>query len=239
MVEVLLVAASFVTAAFTAVMSVGGGIMLLALMATLLPPVVVIPVHAAVMSGNNFSRALFMRTYIDWRGVVAPFAVGSIVGVTLGAHVVSSLPSQTLLAILGVFILVMVWLPSTSMKFEIPYKFTLAGIFISFCAMFIGAGGILLGAFFSRDRMAKEKIVATHAAAMVAQHAFKVIAFATLGFSFADYLPLIIAMIASGFAGSWVGRYALRQLPERWFRPLFKVLITLLALRLLIESFVY
>jgi len=54
-----------------------------------------------------------------------------------------------------------------------------------------------------------------------------------LGFAVMVYLPLIIPMIVTSIAGSWVGRIALSRMPERLFRRVFQIVLSLLAVRLL------
>jgi uncharacterized membrane protein YfcA len=53
-----------------------------------------------------------------------------------------------------------------------------------------------------------------------------------LGFAFWAWLPLIVAMIVSGYAGTVAGVRILRWLPEDRFRAWFKVVLTLLGLDL-------
>ncbi|MEO1748512.1 MAG: sulfite exporter TauE/SafE family protein, partial [Pseudomonadota bacterium] len=69
----------------------------------------------------------------------------------------------------------------------------------------------------------------TSAAAMVFQHGVKIFAFGFLGFSFLEWLPLVGAMIVSGFLGTFAGIKLLRRLPEARFRLLLKIMITLLG----------
>jgi len=91
----------------------------------------------------------------------------------------------------------------------------------------------VLARFFERDRKA---LIATHAAAMTAQHLLKILVFGLAGFAFWTWLPLIGAMILSGFVGTLYGASLLDRLPEEQFRKWFKILLTLLALQLLYEA---
>jgi len=61
----------------------------------------------------------------------------------------------------------------------------------------------------------------------------KVLAFGLLGFAFAPWSGLIVAMIATGFAGTWTGTRLLHRIPEAQFRIVFKLLITAVAAHLL------
>jgi uncharacterized membrane protein YfcA len=83
--------------------------------------------------------------------------------------------------------------------------------------------------------------VATFSAVMAMQHAPKALVFGMAGFVFRDWLPLVLAMIAAGFAGTWVGLHWLKKITDQRFNQLFRLIITLLALRLIwvaLEPFV-
>jgi uncharacterized membrane protein YfcA len=58
-------------------------------------------------------------------------------------------------------------------------------------------------------------------------------AFGFIGIAVGAYLPLVAAMIVSAFFGNWVGRATLDRMRERDFRLIFRIVMTLLALRLL------
>ncbi len=91
----ILVAASFGTSFITAAFGIGGGGVLLAILASLLPPVALIPVHGLVQLGSNAGRAAIMFRHRD-QGVLVPFAAGALVGVALGGSVVVQLPPAIL-----------------------------------------------------------------------------------------------------------------------------------------------
>jgi uncharacterized membrane protein YfcA len=68
---------------------------------------------------------------------------------------------------------------------------------------------------------------------MTVQHALKIVVFGFAGFAFADWLPLIAMMIASGFLGTLYGTRMLESMPEETFKTWFRIGITVLALDLL------
>ncbi len=103
----------------------------------------------------------------------------------------------------------------------------------SFCTMFVGATGPFVASFISPDRLERHAVVATHGACMTLQHTLKVVAFGFLGFAFLPWAPLLVAMIGAGFVGTLIGRRVLDRLPHDVFARFFKVVLTLLALRLL------
>ena len=68
---------------------------------------------------------------------------------------------------------------------------------------------------------------------MVIQHIVKIIALGLVGFAFGPYVPLLIGLMAFGFAGTMIGRLLLDKLPERSFAVGLKVVLTLLSARLI------
>jgi len=198
-------------------------------------PIVALPVHALVQVGSNTGRAAMMRRHI-MPGVVGWFVLGSLFGIVIASQIIIGLPTQWLQLILAIFILWSVWAPKAS-GFAIPDKayFGVGGA-TSFATMFLGATGPLLAAFLSPDRYGRDKTVATHATCMALQHLLKLTAFGFLGFVLMEWLPLVFAMIISGLLGTWLGRQLLSQLPEPTFKKMFKIVLTVLALRLLYKA---
>ncbi len=67
---------------------------------------------------------------------------------------------------------------------------------------------------------------------MTLQHLMKLAAFVLLGFSLADWLAQVVAMLVAGAGGSLHGRALLGRVPEALFRQGFRLIMTVLALRL-------
>lgn len=228
----ILIIASFFTSALTAAFGVGGGVALLAVMGVFLPVAALIPVHGAVQLGSNTGRAWHQRAGIRWP-ILVPFLAGATVGAAAGALTAVELPDGALKLLLGCFVIVVTWAKVPGFDRLTAVGFVVGGAIISALTMLIGAGGPLISAFFGQviadDRRA---LVATHAAGMTMLHTLKIFAFGALGFAFWSWLPLIIAMIVTGYVGTVFGSRLLFALPEQRFRLVFKVLLTLLALDL-------
>ena len=112
----------------------------------------------------------------------------------------------------------------------------LIGGIVTFGGMFLGATGPILGAFLTPDRYGRDATVATHALCMAIQHVIRVVAFGLIGFVLLEWVPFVIAMIASGLVGTYTGKMLLQKIPERQFRIIFRTVLTLLALRLLYNA---
>lgn len=221
---------SFFTSGMTAAMGLGGGMILMAVMTLSFPIAVLIPVHGAVQLASNAGRAMIQRKH-----VVMPmlkwYILGSIVGAFIGGQLVIEVPDRWLKLVLAFFMV------ATVFKL-IPYRLISGrsgpfsmGVVASFLSMFIGATGGLVAALFSQ-LPEKKQVVGTQGAAMTFLHLVKVVVFGLLGFSYWQYLPLIIGMIITGFLGTLVGSKLLDRLPEKSFRFMFKAVLVVLALNL-------
>ena len=228
----LLVVASFFTSALTAAFGVGGAVAMLALMGLFLPVASLIPVHGAVQFGSNTGRVWRQRATVRL-DVAGPFIAGSIVGAIGGASLVIELPDAALKLVLGSFILILVWAKIPGIGRLTRWGLAAASVVLAFGSMMVGATGplvaVLLAKFFDNDRRA---LVATHATGMTAQHLLKIVVFGFAGFAFGAWLPLIAAMILSGFLGTLYGTNLLERLPEAAFRKWFRIGLTVLALDL-------
>lgn len=229
----VLIISSFFTSAIMGATGIGGGVLLLSLMAALLPVAVLIPVHGVVQLGSNAGRVFLLRNGVQWPALL-PFLVGSLIGALVGGKLVVALNEAALLISLAVFILYMVWGPKPKIRHSATRMLLVAGgAFSTFLTMFFGATGPFVSSLFANMFDDRRKFIATHSAGMVLQHVFKIIVFAVLGFAFAPWIWLIAAMVTTGFAGTYTGTKLLDAIPEALFRKLYRILISGIALHLL------
>lgn len=228
-----LIALSAATSFLTAAAGIGGGIVLIAVMAVIMPAHALIPIHGIVQIGSNAGRAAIMIRGVEWR-VIMLFCVGSLIGATIGGLTAVQLPPSILNIGLACFILWSVWAPPVTAPGR--FKVIITGIFSSFLTMFFGATGSFVSAMVKSMRLGRLEHVATHSACMVAQHAIKVVAFGLLGFNYAPYAGLVVAMVASGFLGTVIGKHVLVKMNDQTFHRVLAVLLSILALRLLYEG---
>ncbi len=222
-------ATSFVTAAA----GIGGGVLLLAVMAVMVPAPAIIPVHGAVQIGSNGGRTLILSRHIE-RSVLLPFVAGSVLGAGLGGLVAVQLPPAILKIGLGCFILWSVWGKTVKASGHLAVIGT--GAFSSFLTMFFGATGSFVSAMVKTLQLGRLEHVATHSACMVAQHVIKVFVFGLLGFAYGPYLGLIFGMVVSGFVGTVIGKRFLVRMDDAVFHRVLAVILSLLAAKLLVEG---
>jgi uncharacterized membrane protein YfcA len=227
----MLILASGVTSFIAGAFGLGGGIVLLTIMGSLMPVATMIPVHGVVQWGSNAGRMLLMLRHVD-TSILLPFVLGSLIGGAIGSAVVIRMPPELLQIGLGLFVLWSIWgkLPAlTSGRSAMAGT----GLVSTFLTMFFGATGVFVAAVvrtFGFDRLT---FVATHATCMTLQHGIKVVAFGLLGFAYGQYAPLMVLMVGSGLLGTYVGRYVLKRTADQRFHLILNGLLTLMALRLL------
>ena len=224
----LMIAASLGTSFLTAAFGIGGGVVLVAVMAVLLPPAALIPVHGVVQLGSNFGRTLIMLKHVE-RSAILPFAAGGLIGAGLGGALFVQVPPWAIqLGITGFIVWsVMGRLPAIGQGHVFA-----AGAVSSFLTMFFGATGSFIAALLKGMKLPPLAHVATQGALMTLQHLLKSVVFGFLGFAFASWLPLIAAMIASGFLGTVIGRQVLTRMGPSYFQTALNAILLILAARL-------
>ncbi|MFB9950764.1 sulfite exporter TauE/SafE family protein [Rhizobium puerariae] len=228
----ILVFSSFFTSALTAALGLGGGVAMLAIMGIGLPVNTLLPVHGIVQLGSNFGRSVIQRRYLIWP-LIGYFMLGSIIGVILGGKISMMIPEFVAKILLGSFILWSVYGARPRPTGTSRTLLTIGGAITSVATMIVGATGPLVAALLSSRGLTKQPLIATHAACLVAQHGLKILAFGFMGFAYAQWAPLLAAMIASGVLGTWLGSVFLDNLPERFFRLAFKITMTLLGVQII------
>lgn len=226
--ELTIVLTSFLAGAITATFSVGGGLLLVAVIGTLAPATAVVPVHGAIMVGGNASRALVFRRGLDLP-IFAAILGGALLGAVLGGQIVTTLPAATLRLLIGGFILFSQWGPPLRLPFG-RKSFFLAGMASTILNLFVGASGPFITALLAQvphyDRI---NLQGTAAAAMTVQHGLKIVVFGLAGFVFWPWLPLIGLGLVATFLGTLLGARILSKVNERQFRIGLKWILTGLA----------
>jgi uncharacterized membrane protein YfcA len=224
-----LVGVSFFGSFITVAMGIGGGGLVLAVMAMLVPPAALIPVHGVIQLGSNTGRMAMLFRHIAW-GAVPMFAVGSLAGAGAGGLIAVELPPAAVQIGVGLFV---IW----TVLAQAPKWFTawpvLAGVVSSFLTMFFGATGMFVASFSKALGLPRHSYVATHATLMTLQHALKVVIFGLLGFAFGPWAALVVTMIAAGLCGTFAGRLVLDRMDEKVFGRVLNGVLVLISLRLI------
>ena len=232
----LLIPVAFITSCIAGAIGMGGGVLLIALMPGLVPAAAIIPIHAVVQLASNTSRAAFGWRHIDWT-LLPAITVGSIAGAMAGGGIYANLELRWLPAIIGVLILLLTWLPLPKPRGEGQWSLLLLGFYQSGLGMLAGATGPLGAAVLARKSVQRDWLVVNTATYMSISHLIKGLAFAFIGFSFGPWWWLIAAMVVASVLGSWMGTWLRRYIPQVNFQRGFRVLVSLLALRMIALPF--
>lgn len=224
-----LMLASFLSSFITAALGIGGGALLLAIMASLLPPAALIPVHGVVQVGSNAGRMAMLLRHVH-RPAVTGFAIGALIGCALGGLVVVELPPRYVQMGVGAFV---IWsVLSRPPKWLGRFPWAVGGI-SSFLTMFFGATGLFVANYTKSFALPRHAHVATHAALMTLQHGLKVVVFGLLGFAFGDWAWVILALVLAGLAGTLAGGQVLNRISDHGFKKALDILLVLISLRLI------
>ena len=231
--EYWLIAAALGTSVLAAVFGMGGGVLLITLMPGLVPAAAIIPLHAATQLASNGSRALFGWRHID-PSLILPFLGGALAGAALGARVFQHLDLHWLPALIGIFILAITWLPLPLVRGQGRWPLLLLGFYQTGIGMLVGATGPLGAALLARRNAQRDWLVVNTAVYMSSNHLLKMLAFGMMGFAFADYGLLLLGMVVGVIAGSWLGTQLRQAVPQGNFLFWFRLLVSLLALRMIL-----
>ena len=227
----IIVAGSFVAALFNAAFSAGGALISLAVSGAVLPIQAVVPIHSTLLIGSTVTRVLFFREYIDW-SLVRGFFVGSAVGAFLGARIYIELADAVIAVAIGVVMLVAIWLPQITWRPKLRHPWLLVG-FVHTLLSTLFAYGALLHAVILHTKLQRRQIVGTLGGCLAGMSVFKITGYAYYGFDYSPYYAMIMAAILVSFAGTAAGKMVVDRLSEEHFRFVYRVLITVSALRLL------
>jgi uncharacterized membrane protein YfcA len=225
----LLLGTSFFGSLITVAFGIGGGALLLAVMAVTMPPLALIPIHGVVQLGSNLGRAIMFVHYTFWPALPW-FVVGSLIGVAIGGNIAINIPPWVVQTGVGVFIIWSVLSRPPRWLRELPL---LTGLISSFLTMFFGATGMFVANYSKSLNLPRHDHVATHATLMTVQHLLKSLAFGVLGFAFAPWISFISAMILAGLIGTFTGRVVLTHMTDARFHRALDIVLLLIATRLI------
>ena len=225
--------AAFLTATLSGILGMGGGMTLLAVMALLMPPAAVIPVHGAVQLASNATRTTLFWNQVHWP-IVRVYAGLVAVGVGAATLVWEGDKMTWFRPVIGVMLLVYLglrrWKPTLR---NVPmWTYAPLGLVVGFLTVFVGATGPVIAPFFLRDELDKEQVIATKAVCQTWTHLLKLPAFLALGFDFAPWLLPLASMVVAVVAGTAFGKWLLSRLSRERFEQLFIGLVVVLAMLL-------
>jgi uncharacterized membrane protein YfcA len=140
--------------------------------------------------------------------------------------------------VIGLFVIsFLLWDHFKPERLRLPrWVFVPAGFMGGVLIIVIGIAGPYLAAFFLRDDMDRRQVVATKAAIQTIGHFSKIPAFLSVGFAYHEHLHVILPLIACAVVGTLLGTSLLKRMGEGVFRIAFRVILWILAIRLVMDA---
>ncbi len=226
------------TSGLAAVLGQGGGLILFAILAMYIEPPLLIALHAVIQTVSNGSRAALATPHIQWP-IIRPILIGVILGALVMVPVINEINWQWMTPVMGIYILYMTWGAGIKLPFTLPSPLLSTGIAQGSLGMALGATGPLTNALLLAKGLNKDSIVASNAVIMSISHIMKILLFSVLGIALVDHLLIIISLSLAAILGSFIGNHLRSKLPEHHFKILFKVILSLLAFRLVLSNFAF
>ena len=235
----ILTLAAFITAMITAVAGLGGGILLLAVMALFLPITAVIPIHGVVQLVSNFTRTLKLLPHVR-KDIIYPMTIGMLAGSVLAVMLIQQINhSEVFYLFIAAMILYVVFKPAKLPNLVIPAKgFAIVGCGIGLIGPLVGATGPAMAPFFIRDDIDRKQMVATQAAAQALAHLLKLPTFLYLGFNYTEHALLIGLMALGVIGGTLFGVKLLTSINETLFQRVLKTVLFLVACHLIYKALI-
>ncbi len=225
---------ALVTSAISAVVGLGGGVTLLAVMAAMMPAPLVVPLHGVVQLVSNGTRAFLLREHVH-RRIFFVYVVPATLGVFVGARWYVGSPLPWFRPAVGIFIVLylLTYLRKPRLGRLPIWIFAPVGLVIGTLASLLGATGPLVAPFFVREDLEKEEVVGTQAAIQIITHLAKIPAFFLMGFAYGTHWQTLVPLVAAAVAGTVLGRRLLGRIPTVAFRRVFMTALFLIAMNLI------
>jgi uncharacterized protein len=238
--EVFLIAGlgAGVAGLLSSIVGLGGALVMVALLSTVLEPQEVIALTAPVLLLGNLDRIVMHRKVIDW-GLLPWFLAGSIPTVTAGAILLPYLPAAGLRLAMATLLTVFVVAnlrPGRSeghIGIEMPvWGFAPLGFAHGVLASTVGGGGPLSAPFVYGRVKDKAAFVGTEATLGLSVNVVKTTVFFTTGLLLPSFLWTAVFATLMMTMGNRVGRAILARLSDSSFQRILLLTMLAIALRL-------
>lgn len=232
-IEYILGLISFFTSALAGIVGFGGGMLLIAVLPMFLHPSLIIPVHGITQLASNSSRMVFSLKYVQW-ALLPKFLIGSLVGVILFGVLLSNISTEYVPVAIGLYIILNLWSKRFAVFIKKYENYYLIGLLQTGLGLIVGATGPLSLTVLTKQLNSKDQIIATSSMFMTISHLAKIPVFMVIGVSLMGHVNLLICMLLGSVIGSFVGTKLRMASNNEKLILLIKILLTLMALKMLL-----
>ncbi|MCF7958280.1 MAG: sulfite exporter TauE/SafE family protein [Phycisphaerae bacterium] len=231
---ILLAIAALVCSFISGMTGLGGGTVLLGVIALVVEAGYVVPLHGAVQVVSNGTRVLLFLSHVKWK-IIGFFLIGLVPGMVAGLFLFRLLDETVVKLLMGFFILVVTWLPKGKKKMSRPFGiFVPVGLVAGVIGIFFGAIGPFIAVFFVREDVIKEELVATKATCQVVCHILKIPFFGFIGMNVFVHWPVLLGLCTAVIVGTLAGKKMINKVSDATFKKVIKVILTLIALKIIV-----
>ncbi|MDE0225625.1 MAG: sulfite exporter TauE/SafE family protein [Gammaproteobacteria bacterium] len=221
----VILATVLATAVLSGVIGMAGGVLLMAVLVTLLPVASAMILHGAVQAASNGARFLFLREHVMW-GILPFYAIGALLAVLLFIALAFVPDPALVLILVGSFPWLARIVPTLrGLDVRRPATGAACGATVTAAQLLAGASGPLLDAFYLRTEVDRRSIVATKALTQAAGHVVKIGYYAWVSNAVLDEVAiadipiwLVGAGIVLAVLGARIGTRLLERFDDRQFR---------------------
>lgn len=233
----LITVSTFLTAILSGIFGMAGGIIMMALLLSLMPVASAMVLHAAIQLVSNGWRCLLWRKHIVWR-VTPVYGLGIVAGV-IAISFIRYVPDKAIALIVvgSVPLLAMVGERFIRLSILNPVQTFFTSLILTFIQMTGGVVGPLLDLLYNNAPLTRQEIVSTKALTQTVMHLTRLLYFGTLiplltgqggwpeGLSSLHMLGFMVAAIA----GTTTAAPILKRIDDRLFKQLSRILIILIS----------
>ena len=224
LITAIILGAALFTSFVSSIFGMLGGVLLMAVLITLMSTGPAMVLHGLIQFASNGYRAFLNRQDIQWR-IIGVFLIGALAA--LAALVfISFVPAEATVPLaLGALPFIAAGLPkSLSLDITRPFMPIFAGLIIVPVNVLTGVGGPMLDVFFQRVTLTRHQVVATKAVIQALAHTTKIIYFgvlvsSVLGSGAQNWppAPLLLGALAVTVVGTTLGKRVLDRLADKVF----------------------
>lgn len=228
-IEFFILLGVFISSLVSGIIGMAGGIILMALYASLLPLEIAMVLHGLTQLFSNGFRSYLHRKYILWHILPKYFLGGLLITLIMG--LISFSPNKKVVFILLGLFPFTIFLKSIARQLDITKKMrpVFAGGIVTLSQLVAGASGSVLDIFFINSPLKKYEVMGTKAITQTFGHCFKIVFYFSIiqknNFSFGISPYTVFAIVPIVFLGTFLGKLVLRNFSENYFRRLSRIIV--------------
>ncbi len=226
-----------VTSAIAGVIGFGGGMLLIAILPNFLSPSLIIPIHGVTQLASNSSRMFFSLSHVRW-SLLPKFLAGSLVGMLLFGLFLSNISFEYVPAAIGTYILLNLWSKRFAHFIRRYESYYLIGFLQTGLGLIVGAVGPLSLSVLTKQLKSNNEVIATSSMFLTLSHLAKIPVYAAVSSDLVSNMNLIVYMVIGSILGSFIGTKARFKAGNNKIIMVIKILLTLLAVRMLVAVLV-